>query len=113
MIDSKSERSTIAGVSGASAIDMETKTIADACVRRDVPLLSLRVISDTPAEPLPAPPDILFNLARQRTPFGELLSYLLKHPMTVPRLIKFSRQIRRARASLTDSLITLLQCDFR
>jgi adenosylhomocysteine nucleosidase len=112
IIDSRTERNAIAGVSGGAAIDMETKTIADACATRGIPLLSLRVISDTPGEPLPAPPNVLFDLKRQGTPFGEFLSYLLKHPMTVPRLIKFSYQIRRARKSLTESLITLVKTNW-
>src|SRR6266498_1446085 len=56
LIDSGEERNKIARTSGAAAVDMETEFIARVCAEHGVPLLSLRVITDTPREPLPAPP---------------------------------------------------------
>src|SRR6266705_5435501 len=54
LIDSAEERERIARESGASAVDMETEFIACACAEHGIPLLSLRVITDTPTEPFPA-----------------------------------------------------------
>jgi nucleoside phosphorylase len=113
MIDSLAERTALAQASGAAAVDMETEVIAAECEARGVPLLSLRVISDTPRQPLPAAPDVLFNMARQQTDFARIFFHLLRTPATIPRMIRFARQIKEARSSLSDALIALLQSDIR
>ncbi|HTD00967.1 MAG TPA: hypothetical protein VK637_02390 [Chthoniobacterales bacterium] len=109
IIDSIDERNEIARVAGAEAVDMETGAIADVCKVHGVPLLSLRVISDTLSEPFPAPPSVLFDVEREQTNFGRLLVYLLRDPGSVSRLFRFGRQIARARASLTDAIIALVR----
>jgi len=109
IIDSIVERNQIARATGASAVDMETETIAKACARRGIPMLSLRAISDTPGKPLPVPPNVLFDIEGQRTDVGKLLSYLLMHPGSVWRLIAFSRQIAQARHALSDAIVDLLR----
>src|SRR6184192_3022384 len=90
MIDSREERNRIAQTTGAVAVDMETEFIARACAEHGVPLLSLRVISDTPCHPLPAPPRVLFDLDEQQTNFGRLAFYMAKHPPAIWRLISFA-----------------------
>ncbi len=111
IIDSKSERDTLAAESGAAAVDMETEFIAAACAAYQVPMLSLRVISDTPAEPFPAPPEVLFDLEKQKTNFGRLALYLVTHPGAVVRLNAFRQRIALARQSLTSALDKLLRVD--
>ena len=76
LIDSSDERNEIARTSGAAAVDMETEFIARACAEHGIPLLSLRVITDTPREPFPAPPNVLFDIEQQRTRFLTLASIL-------------------------------------
>jgi hypothetical protein len=88
---------------------METGAIADVCKVHGVPLLSLRVISDTSSEPFPAPPSVLFDVERQQTNFARLLVYLLRDPGSVWRLFHFGRQIAHARASLTDAIVALVR----
>jgi adenosylhomocysteine nucleosidase len=109
IVDSIAERNEMARVAGAQAVDMETGAIADVCKVHAVPMLSLRVISDTASQPFPAPPSVLFDVERQQTNFGRLLVYLLRDPGSVWRLFRFGRQIARARASLTDAIIALVR----
>jgi adenosylhomocysteine nucleosidase len=109
IIDSIDERNEIARVAGAEAVDMETGAIADVCKVHAVPMLSLRVISDTASQPFPAPPSVLFDIERQQTNFGRLLVYLLRDPGSVWRLFRFGRQVARARASLTDAIVDLVR----
>ena len=109
IIDSATERSEIARASGAAALDMETGTIVGICNTHGVPVLSLRVISDTPRQPFPAPPTVLFDLERQRTNYGRLFMYLLTHPASISSLLKFGREINQARAKLTDALVALIR----
>jgi hypothetical protein len=72
-------------------------------------MLSLRVITDSLQEPLPAPPPVLFNIEQQRTRFARLLAYLVQHPGAAWRLIHFSRQIAQAREVMTSAIVALLQ----
>lgn len=109
VIESAAARRQFAREQSAAAVDMETKWIAEACAAKDVPLLSLRAISDTAAAPFPAPASALFDLARQRTDARKLGGYLLKNPAGIVRLLRFARQISLARASLTSALTILVR----
>jgi nucleoside phosphorylase len=111
VIDSKPERERWAAESGAVAVDMETAFIAAACAAHRIPMLSLRVISDTPAEPFPAPPGVLFDLETQKTNVARLALYLVTHPIALMRLNAFRKRVALARQSLTSALESLLRVD--
>jgi len=111
MIDSLSAREELAQASGADAVEMETEFIAAACAVAGIPMLSLRAISDTPATPFPAPPNVLFDTEQQRTRFTPLFFYLLTHPLAISRLLVFARQIASVRQSLTRALELLLRSE--
>src|SRR5436190_3613677 len=104
LIDSGEEREKIARESGASAVDMETEFIARACAVHSIPLLALRVITDTPTQPFPAPPSVLFNIRQQRTHVTALAKFFLAHPTRIPDLVQFARRIARARNILANAL---------
>jgi nucleoside phosphorylase len=109
LIDSRDEREKIARESGVSAVDMETEFIARACAEHGIPLLSVRIITDTPVEPFPAPPNVLFDIERQRTRVLELARFFFAHPNRVPSLIQFARRIARARKILASALVTIVR----
>ena len=106
--DSVAERNQIASASGAAAVDMETSTIVGICHAHGVPSLSLRAISDSPTEPFPAPPSVLFDIERQRPNYGRLIRYLLRYPASIASLAQFGRRIVRIRAVLTDAIAALI-----
>src|SRR5215831_13194283 len=99
LIDSSEERERMARESGASAVDMETESIARACAARAVPLLALRVITDTPTQPFPAPPHVLFDIQKQRTNPVKFAMFFLQRPNRAPSLIQFAKRIARARTA--------------
>jgi len=109
LIDSSEERERIARESGAAAVDMETEFIARACAKQGIPLLSLRVITDTPTQPFPAPPNVLFDIQQQRTHIGLLAKFFLAHPTRVPGLVQFARRIARARKILASALAAIVR----
>ena len=109
LIDSREERNKLALTSGAVAVDMETEFIARACAAHGIPVLSLRVISDTPTELFPAPANVLFDIERQQTRMPKLAAYLVGHPHRIPRLIQFARRIARARKGLADALVATVR----
>lgn len=111
IVDSISERDRWAIKSGAAAVDMETEFIATACAARQIPILSLRAISDTPSKPFPAPPNVLFDLEKQKTNPGRLALYLVTHPGALMRLNAFRQRVAFARQSLTSALDKTLRVD--
>ena len=108
LIDAGEERERIARESGASAIDMETEFIARACAAHAIPLLALRVITDTPTQSFPAPPSVLFDIQQQRTHITVLAKFFLAHPRRMPGLVQFARRIARARKTLSDALVAIV-----
>jgi adenosylhomocysteine nucleosidase len=108
-IDSKDERNRIARASGAAAVDMETEFIARACAEHGVPLLSLRVITDTPRKPFPAPTKVLFDIERQRTRLLTLATFFLAHPNRAPRMVQFAKSIAHARKILASALVAVVR----
>jgi adenosylhomocysteine nucleosidase len=108
LIDSGDERERIGHESGASAVDMETEFIARACTTHDLPLLALRVITDTPTQRFPAPPNVLFDIQRQRTPIAALAGFFLAHPKRIPGLVQFAKRIARARKILSNALVRIV-----
>jgi adenosylhomocysteine nucleosidase len=109
VIDSREERERMARESGASAVDMETESIARACAVRALPLLALRVITDTPTQPFPAPPSVLFDIQQQRTLIAMLARFFLARPRRMPALVQFARRIARARKTLADALVEVVR----
>ena len=109
IVDSAEERHEIARTSGAVAVDMETEFIARACAEHGVPLLSLRVITDTPHEIFPAPPGVLFDIERQRTNLLRLARFLFARPNRIPKLIGFARRVGRARKILANALVEIVR----
>jgi adenosylhomocysteine nucleosidase len=113
MIESMSQRQMLNKRTGAAAVDMETEAIAEICQAYDLPMLSVRAISDTSVEPFPAPAHVLFDLAKQKTDFVRLGSYLFTHPSSLARLNAFRQRIGLARKVLTNALDTILRVDPR
>ena len=109
LIDSNDERNKIAQASGTAAVDMETEFIARACAEHGIPLLSLRVITDTPSEPFPAPPNVLFDIEQQQTRFLTVATFFIARPNRVPQLIQFARRIARVRKILASALFDVMR----
>jgi nucleoside phosphorylase len=109
LVDSSEERERMARESGASAVDMETEFIARACAAHSIPMLSLRVITDTPTRPFPAPPSVLFDVQQQRTHIAVLAKFFLTYPRRMPGLAQFARRIARARKILANALVAVVK----
>ncbi|MEY2492378.1 MAG: adenosylhomocysteine nucleosidase [Verrucomicrobiota bacterium] len=109
VIDPATDRYQIGRKHGAVAIDMETATIARLCAEFAIPMLGLRAISDSPAAPFPAPPEVLFDIEMQRTRFSRLLSHLARNPRTIVPLAGFSQQIAITKTKLAEGLETVLR----
>ena len=108
MIESVRDRENLSKKHGAAAVDMETEVIAELCRAHNLPLLSIRAISDTASEPFPAPAAVLFDVAKQKTDFVRLGSYLALHPSAVGRLNAFRARVGVARKALANALAEIV-----
>jgi len=111
MIETVEERESLNKKTGAAAVDMETEILAEVCAAHDLPMLSIRAISDTAAEPFPAPAHVLFDVAKQKTISSRLGMYLLTHPGAFVRLNAFRQRVAVARKALTVALDSILRTD--
>jgi nucleoside phosphorylase len=109
IVDSITQRNEITRANGAAAVDMETEIIAQACATHGIRMLSVRVISDSLRNPFPAPPNVLFEIERQRINLLRLANYLIAHPAAVARLFRFRAQIADARQVLTDAIVAVVR----
>lgn len=111
MVEHAGEREALAKQTGAVAVDMETAVIAEMCAAHNLPMLSVRAITDTIADPFPAPGKVLFDVRTQKTNFVRLGSYLITHPAAFGRLNAFRERIAVARKSLTGTLDKIVAAD--
>lgn len=85
---------------GASAVDMETETIWNACRRAGLSLVAARVISDTARDDLPVPFTVWFNVSAQRARPLALLAHLGRHPHKIRPFARFVRALPRLSEAL-------------
>jgi len=109
VIDPAADRYAIGREHGAIAIDMETATISRLCADFAIPMLALRVVSDSLAAPFPAPPEVLFDVETQRTKLTSLFGHLARNPKAIAQLADFSKRITLVKTKLADALCTLLR----
>ena len=109
IVDSTGQRSDLARDSGSLAVDMETRFIAEACSQSAVPMLAMRAISDSPSARMPVPPEVMFDIERQRTRYMALALHVTANPSALAKLARFGRQIAAVRAALAGALAAVLK----
>jgi adenosylhomocysteine nucleosidase len=112
MVESGADRESLNRKHGAAAVDMETEVIAELCAAHNLPMLSIRAISDTALEPFPAPANVLFDVAKQKTDFVRLGVYLTTHPSAFGQLNAFRKRVTVARKALADALDRIVATAF-
>jgi adenosylhomocysteine nucleosidase len=111
MVETVADRESLQRKYGAAAVDMETEVVAELCAAHNLPMLSIRAISDTIAEPFPAPANVLFDVAKQKTDFVRLGAYFITHPSAFGRLNAFRKRVAVARKTLADALDRIVRTD--
>jgi adenosylhomocysteine nucleosidase len=95
-------------VTGMDAVEMESDTIRQYCLRKNIPSATIRVISDTAHQDLP----LDFNRIMtpdNRIDFAKLTARLLLKPRLIAQLLRFQSQTVTAAQSLGKFLETLLR----
>ena len=91
----------------AIVVDMETSAVAGLCRRRDVPMTSVRVISDLVNEDLPPEINTFFDNGQVRPAL--VAKAIVAHPPTLPRLFRLAKNVWRAGDNLADFLEKLVR----
>lgn len=97
------EKAQLFKTTGADAVEMESSAVVSACREGGIPVVILRVISDTATEDLP------MDFNRYSTPDGglslpRLLLGIAGSPGSIPRLIRFQGRLKVAARSLGVAL---------
>ncbi len=107
-VETPEAKRLLANETGAIAVDMETRSVFDACIRAGIPMLSIRAISDTATQALPVPFAIWFDADKQQPRVLALVRHLIFHPALIPDFCKFVSGINIARRNLTRQLMQLV-----
>lgn len=89
---------------GALAVDIETAHVHAVCQKWNLPMLSVRCISDLVDDTLPVPAPLLLNPDTGRPdPFG-LFKYFVTHPQCIPGFNALIKNARTAQARIASGL---------
>ncbi len=87
----------------AGAVDMESFGVACVAEAHGIPVVAIRVISDTTDRDLPARIDTMID-ERGRLNLGGVVRGIVRHPLQIPALIRLGRESRRAAEALANFL---------
>jgi adenosylhomocysteine nucleosidase len=101
------EKNALWQSTGADAVEMESLVMRNICREYKIPSATVRVISDLSNEDLPldfntvATPDLQLD-------FTKLILKILRHPQSIPHLLRFQKQTAAAAHKLAETLQQLL-----
>jgi adenosylhomocysteine nucleosidase len=92
---------------GLDAVEMESETIRELCLQRDIPSATVRVISDAADEDLPLDFNTLMSPA-QKIHYGKLSWALVRSPWKLAELLAFQQKTVDAAQALGNFLRKLI-----
>lgn len=104
IVEAGSEKLRLGASTGAIVADLETAHLAGICLRRGIPLVSVRCISDAATDDMPVPADVLMNPLTGRPEPLALFRHLVSKPACVPAFSTLLRNAKTAQATLAKGL---------
>jgi len=96
----------------ASAVDMETTTLAAAAKAAGIHFQAIRAISDIATDDLPVPFKKWFDPVRQRAKPITLATYLIKNPRRIPHFYRFVANLPKVAEALALSIEATILKEF-
>ena len=94
---------------GADLVEMEFAATKELAQKYNIPLIGLRVISDSATEKLPLDFNSLLN-ADLEIDYSQLVGALFRQPWKIRALLEFRKQLVVAAKNLGSALLKLSQC---
>ncbi|MBN2579790.1 MAG: hypothetical protein JXB10_12445 [Pirellulales bacterium] len=108
VVRSPEEKKELFEKSGAIAADMETYAVAEVCRRREVPLLSARIILDVAEETLPPDVERLLRQPSEAARWGAALGTIFRRPRAVKDLWALKERSLIASEKLAKFVLELI-----
>lgn len=108
IVEKSEGKRQLAEQSGAIIADMETAHLARICGENQVPMLSLRCISDALADDMPVPANVLLNPETCRPDPMGLFKHLITNPTCVTGFNRLLKNAKVAQTRLSDGLEEVL-----
>jgi adenosylhomocysteine nucleosidase len=101
------EKQALRAATGADAVEMESGAIAAVCAKKNIPCVTVRVISDTANEALPLDFNALAK-ADKSIDFGKLAWAIAKSPGKIGALMQLQKKTKFAAQQLADTLAKII-----
>jgi len=108
ILESSEAKARMGAMSGALAGDLESAHLHQVCCEANIPMLSVRTISDTVEQDLPLPGSVLINPETGRSDPAVIFQYLLRNPAKAAPFAKLVGCARSAQQSLASALEVIL-----
>jgi len=108
ILESSDAKTRAGAMSGALAGDLESEHLYQICCEADIPMLSVRTISDTVEQDLPLPGSVLINPETGRSDPTAIFQHLFRNPGKAAQFAKLVRDAKSAQQSLTIALEAIL-----
>lgn len=102
LIASREQKTALHRITGASALDMESAAIAKVARSHHIDFLAVRAIADPAGMSLPNAVAHALNQDGE-VEIAKLLTYLLKHPIELPGLIRLALHFHASRKTLKQA----------
>jgi adenosylhomocysteine nucleosidase len=99
------DKRSLAAETQAIACDMESLAVAQACLKRDVPMSAVRSLSDTANEDLPADLDPLMQARSAAGTLGAVVGALWRRPSSVKDMLRLKERSILASEALAQYLV--------
>lgn len=108
IIERAEDKRRLGQATGALAGDLETAHLARVCAARNIPMLSVRSISDALNDDMPVPADVLMNPKDGRPAPLQLFQHLLKNPASAGGFARLLKNAKLAQKQLAVGLEEIL-----
>ncbi len=108
ILESAEQKFLFGQQTGALAADLESSHLFSVCQARNIPMLSLRCISDAVDQSLAVPGEVLLDPETGRSDPQAIFRFLFRHPSKAADFARLVRNAKSAQNALASALQTIL-----
>ena len=108
ILETSEAKMNLAELSGALAGDLESAHLCQVCCDAGIPMLAIRVISDTREQDLPLPGSVLIDPETGKSDPAAIFYHLFRNPAKAAQFAKLVSDARSAQQSLANTLGLIL-----